>query len=284
MTTRLSRFIVSPEWVQQRLGTKGFSLIDASWYLPAHKRDGGQEYEAGHLPGAVFFDQDEIADKTTGLPHSLPSPQFFAAEMGRLGISETDTIVVYDGPGFFSAPRVWWMLRIMGAKDVYVLDGGLDGWRAAGLPLETGKPAPAPSTFNADFQADRVTTFPQMMEIVGSGAKQVADARGAGRFAAEEPEPRPGMRSGHMPGAKNLPATSFSKDGHFRDLDALEAMFSEAGIDLSGPVVTSCGSGVTAAIITLALESLGHEQNSLYDGSWSEWGGRSDTPVVTGKA
>ncbi|TCT40302.1 3-mercaptopyruvate sulfurtransferase [Martelella mediterranea] len=284
MSARLSPFIVSPDWLETRLGASGLSIIDASWYLPAHNRSGKAEYAKHHIPGAIFFDQDEIADKTTGLPHSLPAPDFFASEMGKRGISEKDTIVVYDGPGFFSAPRVWWMLQIMGAHEVFVLDGGFDGWKAARRPVTSKTVQPEPATFTPDFDTKRVTSFQDMMQIVESGEKQIADARGAGRFAAEEAEPRPGMRSGHMPGAKNLPATAFSENGHFRSLDELDAMFRDAGIDLSGPVVTSCGSGVTAAIITLALESLGHRDHSLYDGSWSEWGSRTDTPVVTGKA
>ncbi|MBB4121841.1 3-mercaptopyruvate sulfurtransferase [Martelella radicis] len=279
-----SRFIVSPDWVAERLRTPGFAVIDASWYLPAHNRDGKAEYAAGHIPGAVFFDQDEIADKTTGLPHSLPSPEFFAAEMGRRGISDRHTIVVYDGPGFFSAPRVWWMLRIMGASDVYVLNGGFDGWKADGHPVEAELPKPETVSFSPQFAGHRVTTFNAMRDIIASGSRQIADARGAGRFEAAEPEPRPGMRAGHMPGARNLPATAFSKDGRFLSNAELKALFDEAGIDLNGSVVTSCGSGVTAAIITLALESLGHQNNSLYDGSWSEWGSRDDTAIVTGKA
>ncbi|AMM86725.1 3-mercaptopyruvate sulfurtransferase [Martelella sp. AD-3] len=279
-----SRFVVSPDWVTERLNRPDFSVIDASWYLPAHNRDGKAEYAEGHIPGAVFFDHDEIADTTTGLPHSLPAPEFFAAEMGKRGISERHAIVVYDGPGFFSAPRLWWLLRVMGASDVYVLNGGFDGWKANRHPVETERPEPKPATFTPRLAADRVTSFSAMRDIVASGSHQIADARGPGRFAAEEPEPRPGMRAGHMPGAKNLPATAFSKDGRFLSNDELKALFDEAGLDLARPVVTSCGSGVTAAIITLALESLGHEDNSLYDGSWSEWGGRDDTAIVTGKA
>ncbi|QCI98123.1 3-mercaptopyruvate sulfurtransferase [Agrobacterium larrymoorei] len=284
MSTDKSRFVVSADWVEQQLGTPHFRVVDASWYLPAHKRDGKQEYAAGHIPGAVFFDQDVIADHDTGLPHSLPSPEFFAEAVGQLGIEETDTIVVYDGPGFFSAPRVWWMLRVMGAEKVYVLDGGLDGWKAAGKPLETEAPQVEPATFHADFNARRVTSFSDMRAVVDAGQKQIADARGAGRFTGDEAEPRAGMRSGHMPGARNLPATAFSENGHFKDLPAIRKMIAEAGIDLSQPVVTSCGSGVTAAVITLALESLGHSDNSLYDGSWSEWGSKQETPVVTGPA
>lgn len=283
MTAEASKFIVSADWVEQRLGTPDLRLVDASWYLPAQNRDGAPEYAAGHLPGAVFFDQDAIADHTSGLPHTIPSPDMFALEVGRLGISDTDTIVVYDGPGIFTAPRVWWMFRAMGAKTVYVMDGGIDGWKREGRPLETDLPEPEPATFRTRFDPTAVTGFEEMRGIVSTGAKQVADARGAGRFTGEEAEPRAGMRSGHMPGARSTPVTAFSEGGRLKDLAGLKAVFDAAGVDLSKPVVTSCGSGVTAAVITLALHSLGHEDNTLYDGSWSEWGGRDDTPVVTGR-
>lgn len=283
MTAQKSRFVVDPAWVEKNLGAPGFKIVDAAWYLPAQNRNGAAEYAAGHIPGAVFFDQDVIADHSTGLPHSVPSPEFFATEVGKLGISETDTIVVYDGPGIFTAPRAWWLFRIMGAENVYVMDGGIDGWKREGRPLETDLPEPAPATFNARFDASKVTTFDAMKAIVASSARQIADARGAGRFTAEEPEPRAGMRGGHMPGAKNLPMGVFSENGRFKSLPELKATIEEAGIDLSKPVVTSCGSGVTAAVITLALASLGHTDNTLYDGSWSEWGSKPDTPIVTGK-
>lgn len=284
MSNEKSRFIVSADWVNKQLGAPEFRVVDASWYLPAHKRNGADEYAKGHIPGAVFFDQDVIADHTTGLPHSLPSPEYFAEQVGKLGIQETDTIVVYDGPGFFSAPRVWWMLRVMGAESVYVLDGGLDGWKAQNLPLETDLPEPPVVSFIPHFQKNRVTSLDEMRSVVDAGSKQIADARGAGRFTGDEAEPRAGMRSGHMPGARSVPATAFSENGHFKDLATLRKMVTEAGIDLSKPVVTSCGSGVTAAVITLALESLGHKTNSLFDGSWSQWGSLEDTPVVTGPA
>jgi thiosulfate/3-mercaptopyruvate sulfurtransferase len=284
MSTGQSRFVVSAAWVESQLADPGFRVVDASWYLPAQGRNGALEYAAGHIPGAVFFDQDAIADHTTGLPHSLPSPELFATEVGRLGLAEHNVIVVYDGPGFFSAPRVWWMLRVMGAEKVYVLDGGLDGWKAEGRPLETELPEPEPAVFTPRLRARRITSLNEMRAVVETGSAQVVDARGPGRFTGEEAEPRAGMRSGHMPGARSLPAASLSEGGHLKSLGALKTMMDEAGIDLSRPVVTSCGSGVTAAMVTLALESLGHTSNSLYDGSWSEWGGRADTPVVTGPA
>lgn len=283
MANEKSRFVVSADWVEKQLGAPEFRIVDASWYLPAQNRNGAAEYAAGHVPGAVFFDQDVIADHASGLPHTIPSPEFFAAEVGKLGISDTDTIVVYDGPGIFTAPRVWWLFRTMGARSVFVMDGGIDGWRKEGRPLETDLPEPAPAVFHTNFNPYAVTSFEEMRGIVTTGARQIADARGAGRFTGEEAEPRAGMRSGHMPGARNMPSGIFSADGRFKDLSELRRLFDDAGIDLGRPVVTSCGSGVTAAIITLALHSLGHEDNTLYDGSWSEWGGRDDTPVVTGK-
>ncbi len=278
-----SRHVVSADWVEQRLGTPGFKLVDASWYLPAQNRDPIQEFQTGHLPGAVFFDQDAIADHTTGLPHSIPTAETFKTEAEALGISDTDTIVVYDGPGIFTAPRVWWLFRLFGAQNVYVMDGGLDGWKQEGRPLETTPPSPVPATFNITHSPERITKFSVMQEIVAAGASQIADARGAGRFTGEEPEPREGMRSGHMPGAKNLPTGILSIDGKLKSLAELKETIEAAGIDLSKPVVTTCGSGVTAAIISLALTSLDHENHTLYDGSWSEWGSRSDTAVVTGK-
>jgi thiosulfate/3-mercaptopyruvate sulfurtransferase len=269
--------------VEKQLGAPAFRVVDASWYLPAQNRNGAAEYAAGHIPGAVFFDQDVIADHASGLPHTIPSPEFFATEVGKLGISDTDTIVVCDGPGIFTAPRAWWLFRTMGAKTVFVMDGGIDGWKKEGRPLSTDLPEPAPAVFHTNFNPYAVTSFEEMRGIVTTGSKQIADARGAGRFTGEEAEPRAGMRSGHMPGAKSMPSGTFSEGGKFKDLDSLRRHFEASGIDLSRPVVTSCGSGVTAAIISLALASLGHEDNTLYDGSWSEWGGRDDTPVVTGK-
>ncbi len=283
MTGTTSAFVVSADWLEQRLGDPAIKIVDAAWYLPAQKRDPKAEYAAAHIPGAVFFDQDAIADLSSGLPHTLPSPAFFAKAVGDLGISETDVIIVYDGPGIFTAPRVWWSLRTMGARNVFVLDGGMDGWKAEGRPVTTDVPSPAPVLFTPTFDAAAATNFEDMTAIVASGERQIADARGAGRFTGEEAEPRAGMRSGHMPGARSLPSGVFSQGGKLKSLEELRETIEAAGIDLSKPVVTTCGSGVTAAIITLALQSLGHTDNTLYDGSWSEWGSRPDTAVVTGK-
>ena len=275
--------IVSFDWLQERLGAEGVKVVDASWYLPAHQRDPKAEYAAAHIPGAVFFDQDAISDPTSGLPHTLPTPAAFAAAVGALGLSESDTIVVYDGPGYFSAPRAWWMLTVMGAGHVFVLDGGFDAWKAEGRPVSQAPTLTEPARFRAQFDETAVTGFNEMKTIVAAGSRQIADARSAGRFSGEEPEPRAGMRSGHMPGARNLPIARLTEGGKLKSPQALRETFAEAGIDLDAPVVTSCGSGVTAAVISLALNSLGHENHTLYDGSWAEWGSRADTDVVTGK-
>ncbi|MER8481104.1 3-mercaptopyruvate sulfurtransferase [Mesorhizobium sp. M1322] len=278
-----SPFTVDADWLQKRLGQPGLTIVDASWYLPAQKRDARAEYDAAHIPGALFFDQDAISDPDSPLPHTLPSPQHFAQYVGAMGISDDDTIVVYDGPGFFSAPRAWWMFRVMGVFQVYVLDGGFDRWKAAGRPVTAEPTKIAPCVFHADFDAARVASLADMRRIVETGGSQIADARSPGRFAGTEPEPRAGIRSGHMPGAHNVPFSALAENGELLSKDRLRKVIEDAGIDLSKPVVTSCGSGVTAAAITLALETLGHTDNRLYDGSWTEWGGLGDTPVVTGK-
>ncbi|MBL8582367.1 MAG: 3-mercaptopyruvate sulfurtransferase [Rhizobiaceae bacterium] len=279
-----SPFVVDAEWLQSRLGKPGVTVVDASWYLPAQGRDARAEYEAGHIPGAVFFDQDAVVEPDAPLPHTLPRPEVFARHAGSMGISADDTIVVYDGPGVFSAPRVWWMFRVMGVYQVYILDGGIDRWKREGRPVTTEQTKVAPCFFHVNFDAGRVASLEEMRKVVAGGERQIADARPAGRFAGTEPEPRPGVRPGHMPGARNVPAASLSRNGSLLSLEELKTRLQEAGLDLGSPVVTSCGSGVTAAVITLALESLGHTDNKLYDGSWTEWGGRADTPVEAGKS
>ncbi|CAI2934864.1 3-mercaptopyruvate sulfurtransferase [Aminobacter niigataensis] len=279
-----SAFVIDADWLEKRLGTPGLSIVDASWYMPAQKRDARAEYDAAHIPGAVFFDQDLVVDPDSTLPHTLPSPSLFARFAGSMGISADDTIVVYDGPGFMAAPRVWWMFRIMGVFQVYILDGGFERWKAAGRPVTAEPTKTAPGVFHVDYDASKVVSLAEMRKIVDTGSAQVADARSAGRFEGTDPEPRAGLRSGHMPGARSVPSGTLSENGELLPLDRLQATLEAAGIDLSKPVVTSCGSGVTAAVIALALQSLGHGDVRLYDGSWTEWGGMSDTPVVTGKA
>lgn len=279
-----SRFVVSADWLQERLDKPGVIVVDASWYLPQQKRDAKAEYEAGHIPGARFFDQDAIVDPKSELPHALPSAGEFGRQASAMGISHHDTIVVHDGPGMFSAPRVWWLFRLMGADEVYVLDGGLDRWKAEGRPLTNEPTKVAASAFKAERNDVRVAWLDDVRAVIDNGDAQIADARPAGRFTAQDPEPREGMRGGHMPGARNVPATALSREGVLLPLDELRQVFETAGVDLERPVVTSCGSGVTAAVVTLALESLGHTDNRLYDGSWSEWGSRQDTPIVKGEA
>lgn len=283
MSEQKSRFVVSADWVEKNLGAPGFRVVDASFYLPAQKRNAAGEYAEAHIPGAVLFDQDAIADHSTDLPHMVPAPEVFAEAVGRMGISETDTIVIYDGIGVFASPRAWWLFRTMGAENVFVLDGGMDGWKRDGRPVTSDLPEPTPATFRTRFDASRVTSLEAMKQIVAEGRIQIADARSAGRFAGTDPEPRAGLRSGHMPGAKSMPVTQLTENGRLKSLAELKIAIAAAGIDLSRPVVTSCGSGITAAIITLSLASLGHADNTLYDGSWTEWGGRSDTSVVSGK-
>ncbi|MCO5066019.1 MAG: 3-mercaptopyruvate sulfurtransferase [Rhizobiaceae bacterium] len=271
---------VSADWLEKHLGEPGLKIVDGAWYLPSQKRDARGEYDAGHIPGAVFFDHDSVVEPGSKLPHALPSPRNFARFAGSMGISETDTIVVYDGFGLFSAPRTRWLFRVMGAEKVFILDGGLDGWKREGRPLTTEQTRIAPNVFTPDFKAERVASLADMRTIVAGGSAQVADARPAGRFKGVDPEPRPGLRGGHMPGAVNIAFSGFSRDGHMVGKDELKTILEGAGLDLSKPVVTSCGSGVSAAIISLALETVGHTDNRLYDGSWAEWGSLPDTPVV----
>jgi thiosulfate/3-mercaptopyruvate sulfurtransferase len=270
--------------LKERLGRPGVKVVDASWYLPAQNRDAKAEYAAGHIPGAVFFDIDAVADRTTDLPHMLPEPGAFAQSAGALGLSETDTIVVYDGMGLFSAPRVWWTLRMFGARDVKVLDGGLPAWKNAGYPLESSAPAPAISVFEPAFAADGVRDFEAVRTALANG-ETVVDARSAPRFRGEEQEPRAGVRPGHMPGARNVHYTALADpQGRLVAPDRIRQIFEDAGVDLSSPVVTTCGSGITAAVLLFALARIGKEDVSLYDGSWADWGARPDAPISTGRA
>lgn len=277
-----SRFAMEPEVLARRLGEPTVRIVDATWFLPAQNRDQRAEYAAAHIPGAVFFDQDEVVEPSSNLPHALPKPEDFARHVAALGISQTDTIVVYDALGMFSAPRIWWLFRVMGAPDTYVLNGGFDNWKAAGYPVTREPSNPVPGTFTPRFDSAAVAEIEDVIAIIQDGSAQIADARPHGRFTGEEPEPREGMRSGHMPGAFNVPAFSLSENGRLKDLPSLSATLKKAGIDPAKPVVTTCGSGITAAVITLALHSLGYDNNRLYDGSWSEWGARHDTPVKKG--
>jgi thiosulfate/3-mercaptopyruvate sulfurtransferase len=273
--------IVSAEWLKQNLNQ--VRVLDASWYMPADKRDARAEFEAGHIPGAVFYDIDALSDHGTSLPHMLPAPEQFARDAGALGIGDGDMAVVYDGVGIFSAPRVWWALRTMGHDKVAVLDGGLPAWKAASGALESGPARPKPAQFTPRPNTALFRDFAAVKAALGN--TQILDARGAPRFEGSEAEPRPGLKSGHMPGAANLPYRAvLTSDNRLKDDAALQKLFAEKGIDLRAPIITSCGSGVTAAILMLALEKLGGRHVAGYYGSWAEWGARNDAPVATGPA
>ncbi len=280
MAADRSRWFVTTEWLADHLDDPDVVIVDGSWHLP-NTRDAAAEHAAGHIPGAVFFDIDAVADTANPLPHMLPSAAAFAAAAGALGIADTQKIVVYDSVGLSSAPRVWWTFRIMGARDVVILAGGLPKWTAEGRPLATGPVTRAPATFNATLDAGAVKDLAAVRANLDGHVFQLVDARPRARFLGEAPEPRSWVKPGRVPGSLSLPSTEVVEAGMLKDADALRAAIAAAGIDLSRPVVTSCGSGVNAAILTLALDTLG-VPSAIYDGSWTEWGGRDDTPIATG--
>ena len=279
-----NQYLIDTATLQSQLAEPDLAVIDASWYLPSAGRDAHAEYLSAHVPGALFFDIDVIADTSTGLPHMLPKPEPFAKVMGALGLSDTMRYVVYDGAGIFSAARVWWTLRTYGVRDVRVLQGGLPKWRAEGRPLEAGEVRRPPATFIAHLDKSALADQQAVARVLKTGDAQVVDARSAERFRGDAPEPRAGVPSGHIPGSLNLPYTELNNDGQLKEADEIEAAFKRAGVDLDKPIVTSCGSGVTAAIVSLAASSVGHPDLSLYDGSWTEWGSRPDLPVAKGDA
>ena len=273
--------LVSTEWLATNLAMPDLVCVDASWYLPADGRDPHAEFVEGHIPGAVFFDIDAISDRSSGLPHMLPDPVAFASAMRKLGIGDGQRIVVYDGAGLFSAPRVWWTFRTFGVRDVFVLDGGFPAWKAAGHAVEDGVPLRQPRHFTARLNHAAVLDADGVARVIDDASAQVVDARAAARFRGEAPEPRPGLRAGHIPGSYNLPWTDIVADGRLKSPDAVSKALADAGIDGGRPIVTTCGSGVSAAILTLALATLGKRTAGLYDGSWAEWGA-SDRPIGTG--
>jgi thiosulfate/3-mercaptopyruvate sulfurtransferase len=277
--------LVSTKWLADHLDAPDVRVVDASWHMPAEKRDACEEYRSAHIPGAVFFNIEEICDTECGLPHMLPSPTLFSSRARKLGLGSGNKIVVYDSKGLFSAARVWWMFRVMGHQDVCVLDGGFPKWRSEGLPIEDLPPRPRERHFIARVNRELVRDINQVKAACASGKEQVFDARGPGRFKGEEPEPREGMRVGHIPGSKNVPFPSLlNEDGTVKSPDEIRGIFKGAGLDFDRPVITSCGSGVTACILTLALEMIGKTDVAVYDGSWSEWGCHPDVEVETGPA
>lgn len=276
--------LVSSQWLAERLGKPGLRVVDASWYMPNSGRDPRAEYGAGHIPGAVFFDLDATSDRTTSLPHMLPSDSSFAEAMSRLGLHDTDALVVYDGSGVnLSAPRVWWTFRVFGHDEVAVLDGGFGKWRREGRPVEPGMVRLPPGRFSAHLDPNAVRDLPRIRANIETGAEQVVDLRSSGRFQGTEPEPRPGLRGGHIPGSRNLPFTELvTSEGTLLPPDRLRERIAASGIELTRPIVATCGSGTSACALLHGLHLLGHRETALYDGAWSEWGGRDDTPIERG--
>jgi len=277
--------IVSTEWLNDHLDAPDLVIVDASWHMPAEQRDPYREFRDGHIPGAIFFDIDDISDTDSDLPHMLPGNAKFSSRMRKMGIGDGKRIVVYDSKGMFSAPRAWWTFRVMGVEDVAVLDGGLPKWLAEDRPVESGDTMHQERHFTPRRISAMVFDVDDVQRIVRNPDNQIqiVDARSPGRFQGSDPEPREGLRSGRIPGSKNLPFTVLlNDDGTFKSNDEIRNAFHKAEVDLGKPIVTSCGSGVTAAVLALALERIGHTNTGVYDGSWTEWGGCQDLPIETG--
>jgi len=283
MTTALPGPLVSTDWLAAHLEDSSVRILDCSYHLPSVGRNARDEYAEGHIPGAQFFDIDAVADPENDLPHMLPDADGFAAAVARLGIANTHSVIAYDCYGVFSAPRVWWTFKVFGHEKVAVLNGGLKKWQAEDRPLSPGDESPVPAVYQARKDMGLVRDLDAVRRNIDTGAELFVDARSAGRFHGTEPEPRPGMRSGHVPGSVNLPFDRLiDRDaGCFRGTEDIRAAFDGAGIDGTTPVITSCGSGVTACVLTLGLDLIGRPHGAVYDGSWTEWGGRPDTAVET---
>jgi thiosulfate/3-mercaptopyruvate sulfurtransferase len=277
--------LVTTDWLAKETGASDLRIVDATWFMPDGGRSASAEYEGGHIPGAVFMDLEELADASSGLPNTLPPPEKFASRMQSLGLGDGSRIVVYDDSPFKSSTRAWWMLTLFGAHDVAILDGGIAKWKAEGRALETGKPMLRHRHFTVWKDDKGVKSKADMLTNLHSKEAQIVDARGAARFTGEEAEPRTDMASGHIPGSLNLPyANLFNADGTWKQGEALLAVFKDAGVDMDKPVITTCGSGMTAAAVLFGARLAGKKDVALYDGSWSEWGMDKDTPKATGPA
>lgn len=275
--------LVSTDWLAAHLRDPDLRILDASWYLPDAGRNGRAEYDAAHIPGARFFDIDEISDHRSQLPHTVPPVEKFMSRMRAMGVGDGHQVVVYDGAGLFSAARVWWTFRLMGKTDVAVLDGGFPKWRAEGREVEDLPPVVRDRHMTVSRQNHLIKDVTQVAHASKLREAEIIDARSAARFRGEAPEPRAGLRSGHIPHSRNVPfATLLNANGTMKTVPELKQVLQEAGVDLTKPAITTCGSGVTAAIITLALERIGHRNHALYDGSWAEWGMFDDLPVEKG--
>jgi thiosulfate/3-mercaptopyruvate sulfurtransferase len=284
MADDAQKWLVETDWLASHLDTPGLVILDGSMHLPTAKRDARAEYLVEHIPGALFFDIDDIADEKSPLPHMLPSSTKFASRIKKMGIGDGMHVVAYDSEGLYSAARVWWMFRAMGHEEVRVLNGGLKKWKAEGRALEDGEPRRRSERhFTARLNAELVRDVADVKRLIGSKAAQIVDARAAARFEGSVPEPRAGLRSGHIPGSRNVPfASLLEADGTLKGAPELRAIFAKAGVDAGKSVVASCGSGVTAGVIALALAVLGRPDAAVYDGSWTEWGGNPALPIETG--